>query len=89
MGVLALFRQGGPLGNAEPVLFVGDDQPQILEDRGLRQKGVGADDQPGFAGGYQLPGHPLFLGGHGAGEQNGVHAQLAQKFAQGFIVLFR
>ena len=27
MGVLPLLRQGGPLGHAEAVLFVGDDQP--------------------------------------------------------------
>ena len=54
MGVLSLLPQGGPLLHPEPVLLIGDDQPQIRKGGVIGEEGVGADaevDLPGGKGG--------------------------------------
>ena len=61
------------------MLLVGDDQVQVVENGGVGQEGMGADDQVRFAGGDGVTERLLLLGGQTAGEQADTNAQRGKK----------
>ena len=87
MGLLPLGQKGRPLGDAEAVLLVGNDQAQIGKDRGLGQKGVGADDQVKFPVRQLLPQFLLFCGAQGAGQQGAADAKRRKQRGKTVIML--
>ena len=89
MNILALAAQGRPLAHAEAVLLVGNDQPQIGKPGGIRQQGVGANDQARFPLGNALPAEGFFLGGQGTGQQLYPDAQRRKQLPQRGKVLLR
>ena len=89
MGIGTLGGQLGPLAHAEAVLFIGDHQSQVMEHGAVRQQGVGPHRQIDFAGSKLLPNQPLFLGGHGAGEQRHPDAHWLKNLAEGLKMLLR
>ena len=68
-GPAALGAQGVALLDAEPVLLVDDDEPEVGELDALLQQGVGADDDAGAAVGDLGAGLPAGGGLQRAGEQ--------------------
>ena len=89
MGIGTLGGQLGPLAHAEAVLFIGDHQSQVMEHGTVRQQGVGTHRQIDFAGSKLLPNQPLFLGGHGAGEQRHTDAHRLKNMTEGLKMLLR
>ena len=79
--------QRRPLGHAEPVLLVSDDQPQAGEVHPLRQQGLGAHRQVHLPGAQGGPGRPLFSRGHGAGEQGHPDAGWGEQLVHGAVML--
>ena len=75
------------MGDAEALLLVDDQQPQILEFHVLLQQLVGADEQIQISGtgGFQNP--LLLLGGGEPGEHLNFHREVPKPAAGGSVVL--
>ena len=87
MGPLPLGGEGGALGYAEAVLFVGDHQPQVLEGDALAEERVGAGEHPDLPPLQALQDLPPGLGGHGPGQQGAGDAQALQQCGEPPVVL--
>ena len=87
MGILRLLAKRRPLGHAEAVLLVGDDQSQLLILHILCQQGVGADAKADAAVGESLQNDPPLLGFRRAGQQGTGDAEPGEQRRQIFIVL--
>ena len=66
MGILSLGRQLTALGNAKPVLLIGNDQSQVLKLSCLRQQSMSANCHLDFSQTDPFPENALLLWSHGA-----------------------
>ena len=87
MGVMAFGGQAAALGYPEAMLLVGNHQPQLPKHRGIRQQSVGAHHHLKLPCLHRLPGQPLFLHAHGAGEQPHGDSQRGKELSQRGAVL--
>ena len=85
--VAAFFQKGGALSYAEPVLLVGDAQPQTLKMHAAADEGVGADHRLPAALLNGCKGLPPFPGRHSADQQTAAEAVFLKERLHGFHML--
>ena len=79
MRVIALGGQRGALVDAEAVLLVGDDEPEVLVLHVRREQGMRADDEGELAGPETFVQRAALLGLGRGGEQCAGDAEWLQK----------
>ena len=87
--VFAFGAEAVALFDAEAVLFVDDDESEVIEFDGVLDEGVGADDDVGVAGDDGKEGVVFLSGGHVAGEggDGEVDAGVGEEFGEAVSVL--
>ena len=75
------------MGDAEALLLVDDEEPQVLELHALLQQLVGPDEKIHAAGSGQAQDPPGLPGGGEAGEHLNLHREVPEPAAGGGVVL--
>ena len=88
---LSLISKHFTLGNTEAVLFIRDDERQIVIDDLLLDQGMCADDDIRLMGRDFFIGKPFFLCRHGSGDENHFlfDSMCGKQFRHRLIVLSR
>ena len=89
MRVFPFGGQLAALSHAEAVLFVRNDQSQILKLGGVRQQGMGAHRHLDLPGSDPLPDDAFLLGRHGPRQQGHGDPQGFKQFIEGIKMLLR
>ena len=88
---LSLISKHFTLGNTETVLFIRDDERQIVIDDLLLDQGMRADDDIRFVRSNLFVGKPFFLCRHGSGDEHHFlfDSMCGKQFRHRLIVLSR